>query len=122
MKTDELAELLLTVLAEQNGEGSHLLDALAGPLGITDRAKIREAAVSLKGQGLADVFVSLTGTDARITATGRKFVCEGGRTGVIQRYRENGHCLSPFPRAPTPRLTRDEVVSYLAAKDRGASC
>src|SRR6516164_11554503 len=77
MKTDELAELLLTVLAEQNGEGSHLLDALAGPLGITDRAKIREAAVSLKGQGLADVFVSLTGTDARITATGRKFVCEG---------------------------------------------
>jgi hypothetical protein len=114
MKTEELAEVLLVSLDEHPGTYCSL-NAAANMLGVTDRAKVNEAANWLSNRGLAKLLLTAVGPDAQITAPRRKLVEEGGRTGAIQKYRESGHCLSPFPRGHGPSLTRDEVVNYLVA-------
>jgi hypothetical protein len=120
METEKLAELLLAVMHEQ-GEGSHQLDAIAQRFGVTDRAKVNEAAEWLKAKGwVENVFTSNAGTDATITEDGTKLVQLGGRTGAIPRYKQGG--FHPFPQYPGNRLSREDVVDYLLASQEQGWC
>jgi len=120
MDTEELGELLLAVMHERE-KGSHLLDAIAQQFGVTDRAKVNEAAEWLTKKGWAEkVFTSNAGTDATITEDGTKLVQSGGHTGAIPKYKQGGY--HPFPPYPGNRLSREDVVGYLLSSQANGWC
>jgi predicted nucleotide-binding protein len=91
MKSTELAELFLTRLydlAETKGHGNYYsLDEIAGEFGEKDRGKVMEVARYLASQGWIDKSITTGGSSARILGAGSVFVEQGGRTGIIQKYR-----------------------------------
>jgi hypothetical protein len=117
MKLTELAELILAVLydlANSKGHGNYFpVDEAASQFGERDRGKVMEVGRWLRGQGLADVAITTGGTAARITGAGSILVEEGGRTGIIQAYREGGLRTAQLPSYPGPSLKRAEVVNHL---------
>jgi hypothetical protein len=119
MKLIELAELLLAELADGANAKGHenyfSLDEVAAKFGETDGMKVMEVGKWLESQSLADVAFSTGSTGARITARGMMLVEEGGRTGAIQRHHAGPPSPDPFPLAPGPSLTREDVVRYLVA-------
>ena len=92
MKSTELAELFLTRLydlAEAKGHHNFFsLDEIAAEFGENDGAKVMGIAKHLESQGLVKAALSTGGSSAHITGTGSVFVEQGGRTGIIQKYRE----------------------------------
>jgi hypothetical protein len=117
MKMTELAELILVVLhdrSESGGYGQYLsLGDIAAEFGENDPMKVREAARLLRDQGLVHAVFTDVSSSARIMGPGIALVEEGGRTGIIEKYRQGLHSPSAFPPYPGSSLKREDVVNYL---------
>jgi hypothetical protein len=126
MKSNELAELLLAALhdlAQSKGHGQYYsLTEIAAEFGEKDRGRVGEIGQWLEEQGLAQVIIDTGGTAARIVARGNLLVEEGGRTGIIEKYRHGMHTPSAFPPYPGPNIKREDVVNYLLRCKAGGWC
>ncbi|MDR2019054.1 MAG: hypothetical protein LBQ00_09395 [Syntrophobacterales bacterium] len=95
MTTDELAELLLAYLYDKAEAEAHnffffpLVD-FATAAGITDHVELRKIAEGLEELGLVMLSQDMLGQiSALINLEGNSYVEDGGKTGIIGKYREN---------------------------------
>src|SRR5579884_793958 len=117
MTATELAELLLTVMSDRVQEEGHgrfiSLNDIAAQFGEKDLIKLMDVGNWMQSEGLVEVFSTCGATSARILAAGKILVEQGGRTGIIEKYRHGLQAPAPFPSYPGPSIKREDVVNYL---------
>lgn len=114
MKTEELAELLLTALYDLAESRPHpyflfSMNEFAPRLGGIDLAEIREALYLLESKGLVYIasMDSWGNISAMITPDGCTFVERGGETGIVERYRKDPSSFISEVSPSAPELLQD---------------
>ena len=113
MTTDELAELLLAYLYDKAEAEAHSffffpLSEFATAAGITDHAELLKVAQGLEELGLVMLSLDPLGQiNALINLEGNSYVEGGGRTGIIQKYREN----------PQAFIKENDTLPWLSAPE-----
>lgn len=128
MTIEEVAELFLARLYDLAEAAPHpnflfTVNDFAPMLGVTDREKLQEAINILGDRGLiiSATLDMLGGISAAITMEGSVFVEEGGKTGIIGRYRKDpGAFLASLPprEPPAAPLPEKEAVADAFAPSR----
>jgi len=113
LTTDELAELLLAYLHDKAEAEAHSffffsLSDFATAAGITDHAELLKVAQGLEDLGLVMLSQDMLGQiSALINLEGSSYVDEGGRTGIIAKYREN----------PQAFIKEDDTPAWLSSPE-----
>ncbi len=120
MTTEELAELFLVSLNDVAEAAPHpyflfSMNQFAPQLGVSDMAELRRALGLLEERGF--IYCASTdawgGISAGITPEGSVFVEQGGKTGIIERFRKDPSSVvikteppQPLPYNPEPTVSR----------------